>query len=301
MRVLVTGAGGGIGRVVVAELAGGGHTVVALDRATDGAPAGAGDAAAVHVGDCRDVALVRAAMHGVDAVVHLAGVPAPGIVDDAELFAGNTQATFTVLDEAARAGVRRVATASSVSALGAAWSSDHVSPLYLPLDETHPLRPREAYALAKQVDEATEQMFCRRTPGLAVVALRFPFTDTAAAVAERAARVAEDPSEGSRELWAYLDVRDAARACRLAVEATLPAGFHPVYVVADDTLAPQPTEQLVRQFHPETELREPLPGRRTAYATGRAVALGFRASHPRVPTSASRCGAPAGNSQGEAP
>jgi nucleoside-diphosphate-sugar epimerase len=283
MRVVVTGAGGGIGRVVVAELAAHGHQVVALDRAADGLPTAAAE---VHVGDCRDAALVRAAVGGADAVVHLAGVPAPGVVADQELFAGNTQATFTVLDEAVRAGVRRVATASSVSALGAAWSSDHVSPLYLPLDEAHPLRPREAYALAKQVDEATEAMFCRRD-GITVVALRFPFTTTAEAIAERAARVADDPSEGARELWAYLDVRDAARACRLAVERSLPAGFHPVYVVADDTLAPLPTERLVRQFHPETELRAPLPGRRTAYATARAVALlGFRASHPRVPTSA---------------
>ncbi len=281
MRVLVTGAGGGIGRVVVAELAANGHAVVALDRAAEGVPSGAGGAAEVHVGDCRDAALVRAALAGVEAIVHLAGVPAPGIVADQELFAGNTQATFTVLDEAVRAGVRRVATASSVSALGAAWAEDHVSPLYLPLDEGHPLRPREAYALAKQVDEATEEMFCRRD-GITVVALRFPFTDTAAAIAERAQRVADDPSEGARELWAYLDVRDAARACRLAVEATVPPGFHPVYVVADDTLAPLPTEQLVRQFHPETELRESLPGRRTAYATARAVALlGFRAAHPR--------------------
>ncbi|MDO8187577.1 NAD(P)-dependent oxidoreductase [Conexibacter sp. JD483] len=281
MNVLVTGAGGGIGRVVVAELAAGGHAVVALDRAGAGIPAGDGGAAAIHVGDCRDGALVRTALAGADAVVHLAGVPAPGIVPDPELFAGNTQATFTVLDEAVRAGVRRVVTASSVSILGAAWAEDHVSPLYLPLDEAHPLRPREAYALAKQCDEATEAMFCRRD-GIAVVALRFPFTDTSAAIAARAARVAEDPAEGSRELWAYLDVRDAARACRLAVEATVAPGFHPVYVVADDTLAPLPTEQLVRAFHPETELRAPLPGRRTAYATARAVALlGFRAAHPR--------------------
>lgn len=303
MRVLVTGAGGGIGRFVVAELAAHGHVVVALDRVADGIPTGGGDgaAAAVHVGDCREAALVRAALDGVDAVVHLAGVPAPGIVDDQELFAGNTQATFIVLDEAVRAGVRRIATASSVSALGAAWSSDHVSPLYVPLDEAHPLRPREAYGLAKQVDETTEAMFCRRTGDLAVVALRFPFTTTAEEIEARAARVADDPSEGARELWAYLDVRDAARACRLAVEQPVRAGFHPLYVVADDTLAPLLTEQLVRQFHPETELREPLPGRRTAYATARAVALlGFRASHPRVPASAPRCGAPAGSSQGEA-
>lgn len=300
MRVLVTGAGGGIGRVVVAELAAHGHAVVALDRAADGIPAGGdGGAAAVHVGDCRDAALVRAALDGVDAVVHLAGVPAPGIVADQELFAGNTQATFTVLDEAVRAGVRRVATASSVSALGAAWSSDHVSPLYVPIDEAHPLRPREAYALAKEVDEATAAMFCRREGDLAVVALRFPFTTTAERIAERAARVAEDPAEAARELWSYLDVRDAARVCRLAVERELPPGFHPVYVVADDTLSPLPTEQLVRQFHPETELREPLPGRRTAYATARAAALlGFRAEHgrtgstPRVSPDAPQYGPP---------
>lgn len=281
MKLLVTGAGGAIGRVVVAELAAHGHAVVALDRAADGIPAGDGGAAEVHVGDCRDAALVRAATAGVEAVVHLAGVPRPGTIPDVELFAGNTQATFTVLDEAVRAGVRRIATASSVSALGLAWGGGTMSPLYVPIDAPHPLRPEEAYALAKQVDEATEEMFCRRH-GITGVALRFPFTDTAAAIAERAALVAQDPLEASKELWAYLDVRDAARACRLAVTAEVAAGFHPVYVVADDTLAALPTEQLIERFHPTTELRETLPGRRTAYATAAAVALlGFRAAHPR--------------------
>ncbi|MDW5595047.1 NAD(P)-dependent oxidoreductase [Conexibacter stalactiti] len=281
MSVLVTGAGGGIGRVVVAELVAHGHAVVALDRAGASVTAGDGGAQRVHVGDCRDAEVVRAAMTGVEAVVHLAGVPRPDLVPDAELFAGNTQATFTVLDEAVRAGVRRIATASSVSALGLAWGSGAMSPLYVPIDASHPLRPEEAYALAKQVDEATEEMFCRRH-GVTVVALRFPFTDTAEAIAERAALVAQDPLEASKELWAYLDVRDAARACRLVVETDVPAGFHPLYVVADDTLASLPTEQLVRRFHPRTELREPLPDRGTAYDTAAAASLlGFRAAHPR--------------------
>lgn len=278
MRVLVTGAGGGIGRVVVAELAAHGHAVVALDRAAEQVPA---EARQVHVGDCRDAELVRAAMAGVDAVVHLAGVPRPDLVPDVELFAGNTQATFTVLEEAVRAGVRRVMTASSVSALGLAWGSGAMSPLYVPVDAAHPLRPEEAYALAKQVDEATEEMFHRRH-GITVVALRFPFTTTAEEIARRAARVAEDPTEGAKELWAYLDVRDAARACRLAVEVDVVAGFHPLYVVADDTLAALPTEGLIERFHPSTELRASLPGRRTAYDTAAAVSLlGFRAAHPR--------------------
>lgn len=280
MRVLVTGAGGGIGRFVVAELVAHGHAVVALDRAAEQVPAGDGGAERVHVGDCRDAGLVRAATAGADAVVHLAGVPRPDLVPDVELFAGNTQATFTVLDEAVRAGVRRVVTASSVSALGLAWGSGAMSPLYVPVDARHPLRPEEAYALAKQVDEATEEMFHRRH-GITVLALRFPFTTTADEIAQRAALVAADPTEGSKELWAYLDVRDAARACRLAVEAEA-EGFHPIHVVADDTLASLPTEQLIERFHPATELRAPLPGRRTAYDTAAAVSLlGFRAAHPR--------------------
>lgn len=281
MRVLVTGAGGGIGRFVVRELVAHGHAVVALDRAREQIPAGDGGAAQLHVGDCRDAELVRAATAGADAVVHLAGVPQPDLVPDVELFAGNTQATFTVLDAAVRAGVRRVVTASSISALGLAWGSGRMSPLYVPIDAEHPLRPEEAYALAKQVDEATEQMFHRRH-GITVLALRFPFTTTADAIAQRAALVAEDPAEGSKELWAYLDVRDAARACRLAVEADVAAGFHRLHVVADDTLAALPTEQLVERFHPATELRAPLPGRRTAYDTADAARLlGFRAAHPR--------------------
>lgn len=93
-----------------------------------------------------------------------------------------------------------------------------MSPLYLPVDEVHPLRPTEGYALSKECDEASARMATRRW-NLPVVAMRFPFTATSAMIEARR----RDPDAGTtlaKELWAYLDVRDAARAVELAVVAT---------------------------------------------------------------------------------
>ncbi|OIJ99617.1 NAD-dependent epimerase/dehydratase family protein [Streptomyces colonosanans] len=57
-------------------------------------------------GDAADPATVRQALAGVDAVVHLAAIPTPRRHPAREVFAVNTLSTFTVLEEAGRAGIR---------------------------------------------------------------------------------------------------------------------------------------------------------------------------------------------------
>lgn len=273
MRVLVTGAGGGIGRVAVARLRECGHAVRALVRLGEAPPA---RVEVVH-GDARDPRTVASAVAGMDAVVHLAAIPGP--TGPAEVvFANNTAATFVVLHQAAEAGVRRAVIASSISALGLAWARSVVSPAYVPIDEDHPLWPEESYGLSKQVDEASAAMIHRRY-GLPILAYRFPFTAPMEAIRARATAVRRDPARAARELWAYLDVRDAAEAIRLGVEADV-AGFHPVQVVAPGTLAGVDTAELVARYHPTSEVRSRLVGRQTPYVTRRAEKLlGFHATH----------------------
>jgi len=95
----------------------------------------------------------------------------------------------------------------------------------------------------------------------------------------RAADAAEHPDELARQLWAYLDARDAARAFALAVERDLP-GRHVINVMAPDSISPERTAALMTRFHPTTERRRPLVGREVPYDLTRAHdLLGFEAEY----------------------
>ncbi|MEU8269581.1 NAD(P)-dependent oxidoreductase [Sphaerisporangium sp. NPDC049002] len=274
-RILVTGAAGRLGRATLGLLAHEGVPATALDLDDPGdLPADR-----VVTGSAGDVSAVRAALEGVDTVIHCAALAAPSLGTPEQVFAGNTRATFVVLEEAAQAGVRRAVIASSFSVLGLPWSSRELHPAYVPIDEALPLQVEDPYALSKQVDEATAAMMARRY-GMDSVALRFPLLGGPAdQLPGRAASYAADPRTGAHELWTYLDTRDAARANWLA--ATRPVtGAHVLFVAAPTTLAPQPTEALLDRFHPGAERRAPLPGRAAPIDVSAAAALlGFHAEH----------------------
>lgn len=73
----------------------------------------------------------------------------------------------------------------------------------------------------------------------------------------------ESPSSlAASLLFGYVDIRDVARACRLAIEVAevRPFGFRPFNIVAADTLITIPTEEALRRFAPDTEIRSPMPG-----------------------------------------
>lgn len=157
-RVLVTGAAGLIGRAVLADLADRGVSATALVlAAADDLPA-----SRIVVGDAGDPEIVRSALDGVDAVVHLAAIPAPHLDTAQAVFTRNTRATFAVLEEAGRAGVRRAVIASSFSVTGLPWADVDLHPAYVPVDERLPLQVTDPYALGKQADEATAEMMARR-------------------------------------------------------------------------------------------------------------------------------------------
>jgi nucleoside-diphosphate-sugar epimerase len=276
-RVLVTGAAGRLGRVVVRELARRGIAATGLVLpGSDPVP----ELDRVVAGDARDPAVVATALSEVDAVIHLAAIPSPDNDPAEVVFATNTLATFTVLDGAARAGVRAAAIASSYSVTGLPFAPTLLAPAYLPIDEELPLQVTDAYALSKQVDEATAAMIWRRYR-LPVVALRFPFLgDVASNLPARVAKVAADPATGIRELWGYLDLRDAARACVDALAVPEP-GCHVIGLAAPRTLSAIPTTELLDRYLPEVPRRAEFPGWTVPIDLTRAAKLlGFTAAHP---------------------
>src|SRR5256885_4220519 len=92
MAIVVTGASGKTGRAVVTDLVAHGYQVRAVDIA--GAPGDRGKLADVGAplvrADLTDFGDTVDALTGVDAVVHLAAIPAPGLVTDARTFTSNT-------------------------------------------------------------------------------------------------------------------------------------------------------------------------------------------------------------------
>lgn len=260
MRVLVTGAAGRLGSAVLKALEN--HEVRTL------------------VGDARDPAAVREALKDADAVIHTAALASPEVAAPEVVFAANTQATFVVLNEAGEAGVRRAVIASSLSITGLPFARSRPKLPYLPLDADTPLQAEDPYALSKQVDEATAAMMHRRH-GMTVAALRFPFLGDPARLAARAAMLADNPAAGAADLWSYLDLRDAARACVLALTAPL-HGAPVIFVAAPQTLMDTPTEELLAEHHPDVPCRTTLPGRTVAIDLEPARRLlGFTAEEPR--------------------
>ena len=274
-RVLVTGAAGLVGTAVLDLLAAADVPVSALTLA----PAPALRADRIITGDATDPAVVADALQDATAVIHLAAIPRPGGDPDEVVFGHNTRATFTVLDQAGRAGVTHVAYASSYAICGLPFARKRLQLPYLPIDTRLPLQITDPYALSKRVDEATAEMVALRYD-MTVVGLRLPFVGTPAdRLPELATRLRDHPETGAADVWSYLDARDAARALVAALRPKRP-GPHVVYVAAPETLAARPTEWLLDTFHPGVP-RPHFPGRTVPIDLAPAAdLLGFTAAHP---------------------
>jgi UDP-glucose 4-epimerase len=166
---LVTGGAGFIGSHLADALVERGHTVRVLDNLITGSR-GNFQAIADRVewieGDVCDQKAVRRAVSGCDAVFHqaaLASVPR-SIDDPLATHAACATGTLTVLDEARRAGVRRVVYAASSSAYG-----NQPQPQKRETDLPSPLSP---YAAAKLAGEEYCQAFWH-SYGLETVSLRY--------------------------------------------------------------------------------------------------------------------------------
>lgn len=166
---LVTGGAGFIGSHIVDALVAEEKRVRVLDNFSTGFRANlshVADRIELIEGDISDATVVRKAVANVDTVFHeaaLASVPR-SVADPLATHQACVTGTLTVLDEARRAGVRRVVYAASSSAYGnSAWASKREA------DLPSPLSP---YAAAKFAGES----YCRaffESYGLETVCLRY--------------------------------------------------------------------------------------------------------------------------------
>jgi nucleoside-diphosphate-sugar epimerase len=267
MKVCVTGASGRAGRAVTTDLKEHGYEVVPVDLL----PSPQAPALRADLTDYGQAAEVLA---GADAVVHLANIPAPGLRTPAVTFNQNMTMNFNVFQAAAQAGLQRVVWASSETTLGLPFD---VPPRYLPVDEDHYPVPTSTYALSKVASETVAAQIAEWS-GIPFVALRFSNILGPAEYAGFPA-VWADPSRRKWNLWGYIDERDVALSCRLALEADV-TGSQSLIIAAADTAMNRPSADLAAEFFPGVPVTGDITGNATLLSIARARnVLGFTPEH----------------------
>lgn len=217
-RVLVTGAAGNIGSVVMRELADE-FELVGLDIAA------APGIARVDIGDY-DALLPHVA--GIDTIVHLGADPNPSAPWESVLH-NNIIGTRNVYEAARLEGVRRVVLASShQSTLG--WESDEPwasvlggappPPDFRPLHATTPFRPSGDYGASKAWGEVHGRVYSDHH-GLSVICLRIVWCT-------------RDGNPPPFDTARWLSHGDAARAIRAAIKVGDDLRFGVYYILSDN-------------------------------------------------------------------
>jgi nucleoside-diphosphate-sugar epimerase len=278
-RVAVTGGSGKLGRAVVADLIENGYEVVNLDRTPSTNP----HSPFVKV-DFTDYGQTVAALQGVDsaydnvdAVVHLAAIPAPGRTTNAATFDNNITSTYHVFAAARAATIKTVVWASSETVLGLPFGPDSPPP-YLPVDEAYHPRPSSSYSLAKTLEEEMAGQFCRWDPELSMTGLRFSNVMEPADYA--AFRGFDgDPALRMWNLWGYIDARDGAQAVRLALSASR-SGMDVFVIAAADTVMSRSSAELAAEVFPDVNVTRELVEHETLLGIDKARrVLGFAPRH----------------------
>jgi UDP-glucose 4-epimerase len=162
MRCLVIGGGGFVGSWLVTSLAER-HDVRVLTRSS---PLRAGKFVDWRTGDYNDVDVLRDALRGVDAVIHLAWstLPASSQDDPVRDVTTNVGASIQLMDGCRKAGIRKIVFASSGGTVYGISKDDRIS-------ETHPTNPICSYGITKLAVEKYLHIF-RELHGLEYVVLR---------------------------------------------------------------------------------------------------------------------------------
>ncbi len=276
-RAAVTGSSGKLGRAVVDHLLEQGWQVVALDRA----PSSRADvvSSVVELTDYGQAVEALAGIDdrhdGVDALVHLAAIPAPGLLPNAATFANNITASYNAYSAAIRAGVRKIVWASSETVLGLPFDEP---PPYLPVDEEYPPRPNSTYSLVKTLEEELARQLCRWHPDLSMTGLRF----SNVMYPEDYVRFPSydaDPRLRRWNLWGYIDARDGAQAVRRALEHD--AVGADVFIIANaDTVMSRPDDELLAEVFPGVPLTRPVGRHETLLSIDKARrVLGYEPQH----------------------
>jgi GDP-4-dehydro-6-deoxy-D-mannose reductase len=282
VRVLVTGAGGFVGKILLPRLASAGHACTGCDLEVD-------------VTDAAAVASTVAAV-APEAIVHLAALSSVALSHGAaeKTYRVNFLGTRNVLEAASRHAPR-----CRVLVVGSGDEYGSNPPGASPFDESAPLRPRSPYARSKACADLLGAVYAQR--GLDVVRTR-SFNHTGPGqrdsfVAASFARQLAEIEVGRREprmlvgnlesVRDFLDVKDVAEAYALLLDSSVPPG---VYNVASGRGVPigDVLKQLLDHSYVQPEIEvDPERLRPADHAVGDAARLRAATGWaPRIPISA---------------
>lgn len=191
-RVLITGAGGEIGRALRAGLYGHYPLLRLLDIKPQD-PARAGEE--LLTADVTDPHATLAALQDVDCVVHLAGVPREDTWD--AILPNNIVGTYNVFEAARLNRVERVIFASSNHAVGYHRLARTIGPDALP-------RPDSRYGVSKVFGEAVGRLYADKH-GTSVACLRIGSY--------------RDRPQDARQLSTWISPRDMVQLARRCIDA----------------------------------------------------------------------------------
>ena len=272
--IVVTGAAGRLGRRVVQLLVDQNREVLATDQVdVDDLPT---EYVRCNLADAEAVAGV---LKEAESVVHMGAIPGPSRAEPRFIFENNVACDFNVMMSAAELGLRRVVFSSSAFGMGWAHDGNAFVPLYLPLDEEHPLMPFEPYGLTKQVGEDIGRMIARNSD-TTVVSLRFTNVALPEVQAEFPWPAPTPENPLTLVMWAYADARDVAEAQVLALDAEIEE-YEAFMIAQPSSRFNEPTIDLVKNnFGDRVEIREGLSGTASVISTEKAHRLlGWKPRH----------------------
>jgi nucleoside-diphosphate-sugar epimerase len=268
MKIAVTGGSGGIGRAITDRALEQGNAVVSIDRVDPKEPVSHPDLTYIRA-EAADYDALVAAFAGCDAMIHMAAIPHPMNDPNHIVHNNNVVGSYNALRAAVENNILRICQASSVNAIGQAYSR---APRYdyFPIDEDHPNYAEDPYSLSKWICEQQADAFARRYEGISIASLRFhwvlPDRDVAVKHYENLSWSVD------KHLWAYTERAFAADACLKSVQTDL-KGHEVFYIVAPDTAYHRPSRELAAEFFPGVEIRGPFAGRASFMTSAKAERL----------------------------
>ena len=274
--VAVTGGSGTVGSEAIAVLNERGYRTINLDVAAPSERI-ADEYVEVNLVDAGET-WASIGERDTDAVIHLGTIIHPQSDPGHIVFESNAMTSYHVLAAATGLGLEAVVLASSINAMGWSFQSEPPAVEYLPIDEQHPVSPRDPYALGKYVIEVLADGFARMPNGPdRIASMRYPGVRSASRLADMAAdpqsvadlRAATDTGNPS---GAYIAAADAGRICADAIAADF-TGHEVFWATAADVAIDGTATEVAAALFPDAECRAPLEGTETIFDISKAADL----------------------------